>query len=288
MKQYHYELDRFSKLDRGFLFFYFNSLDQNCHMFWRNMDPESPMHADTEGAFWDRIRDMYIAMDTVLEEALKVTDEHTALFIVSDHGFAPYHRSFHVNTWLLENGYLKLAAGARREDVTFLSGVDWRKTRAYSLGINSLYLNMRGRETKGIVNSGAEGDELLAKLAEELEAVVDPTTGARAVKHAYRADQVYNGPYAATGPDIIMGYSRGYRGSNETALGKISDRVFADNVNKWSGDHCMAADEVPGVLLSNRKIRAEAPSLLDMAPTFLSLFNLEAAPEMSGEDIFAG
>ncbi len=288
MEQYHYELERFRSLDRGFLFFYFNSLDQNCHMFWRNMDPESPLHEDAGGKFWDRIRDMYIAMDTVLEEALDAVDDHTVLFVVSDHGFAPYHRSFHVNTWLLDNGYLYLGRGQRREDVTFLDGVDWRSTRAYALGINGLYLNMRGRETRGSVNRGTEREKLLEKLVEELESVVDPHTGEKSIKHAYRADRVYTGPYATDGPDIVLGYSRGYRGSNESALGKISDSVFSDNVNKWSGDHCMAADEVPGVLLCNRKIKKEEPSLLDMAPTFLSLFNLKADPQMLGRDVFTG
>ena len=288
MRQYRYELDRFQSLDRGFLFFYFNSLDQNCHMFWRNMDPESPMHDDAEGKFCDRIRDMYIAMDTILEEALNVIDDRTVLFVVSDHGFAPYHRSFDVNAWLLDNGYLHLIRGRRREDVTFLGGVNWRATKAYALGINGLYLNMRGRETRGSVNRGTERKRLLEKLVEELEAVVDPATGKRAIKHAYRADEVYTGPYTADGPDIILGYSRGYRGSNESALGKISDSVFSNNVNKWSGDHCMAADEVPGVLLCNRKIEKDAPSLVDMAPTFLSLFGLKAARQMIGRDVFTG
>ncbi len=288
MGQYRYELDRFRSLDSGFLFFYFNSLDQNCHMFWRNMDKDSPMHAETEGAYWDRIRDMYIAMDTVVEQALEAIDDHTALFVVSDHGFAPYHRSFHVNTWLQENGYLHLMRGVNREDVTFLGGVNWRVSKAYALGLNGLYINTRGRETKGVVNSGAEKTELLEQLVVELESIVDPVTGIRPIKHAYRADEVYTGPYAADGPDIILGYSRGYRGSNESALGKIFDSVFSDNINKWSGDHCMAADEVPGILLCNRKIKKDNPGLLDMAPTFLSLFNLKAAPEMTGRDIFAG
>jgi predicted AlkP superfamily phosphohydrolase/phosphomutase len=288
MKQYRYEIDRFRTLDRGFLFFYFNSLDQNCHMFWRNMDPASPMHADAEGKYWDRIREMYIAMDTVLEHALDVVDDDTVLFIVSDHGFAPYHRSFHVNTWLLENGYLQLQRGMEREDVAYLQGINWRTTRAYAFGINGLYINERGREMGGIVRRGPERERLLAELVEGLESVVDPTTGMQPIKHAYLADEAYNGPHVADGPDIILGYSRRYRGSNESALGKMTNTIFSDNVLKWSGDHCMAADEVPGVLLSNRKIIKEDPSLLDMAPTFLSLFNLKSPPEMLGRDIFAG
>jgi predicted AlkP superfamily phosphohydrolase/phosphomutase len=287
MLQYCYELGRFRALDRGFLFFYFNSLDQNCHMFWRNMDPDSPMHSEAGGRFRDRIREMYVKMDGVLGQALEVAGDDTVVFAVSDHGFAPYHRSFHVNSWLLENGYLQLGRGTRREDVSFLSGVFWRRTRAYAFGINGLYLNVRDRERSGLVRRGEEREALLAELAERLEAVVDPLTGEHPIKHAAIAEKQYHGPYVDDGPDIILGYARGYRGSNESALGQISNEVFSDNTLKWSGDHCMAADEVPGILVCNRPIRKSDPSLLDMAPTFLNLFGIRKSADMRGNDIFA-
>jgi len=287
LQQYRYELERFRSLERGLLFFYFNSLDQNCHMFWRNMDPDSPLHADAGGWHGDRIRNMYVAMDQVLGEAMSSLDDDTVLFAVSDHGFAPYHRSFHVNTWLLENGYLHLAPGRLREDVAYLSGIDWRRTRAYCLGINALYLNLRGRERYGIVQPGQERDGLLAELVKKLEAVVDPQTGRRSIKHAYRTDEVYTGPQARVAPEIVLGYRRGYRGSNESALGELTETIFSDNRLKWSGDHCMAADEVPGILVCNRKIKKEDPALQDMAPTFLRLFGLPPGKDMIGRDIFA-
>jgi predicted AlkP superfamily phosphohydrolase/phosphomutase len=287
LSQYRYELDRFRALKRGFLFFYFNSLDQNCHMFWRNQDPDSPLHAGSGGWYGDRIRNLYIAMDRVLGEAMTILDKQTVLFAVSDHGFAPYHRSFHVNTWLLEHGYLALKPGRKREDIAYLSGIEWRRTRAYALGINAVYLNLKGREKYGVVHAGRERKQLLGELAERLEAVVDPQSGSRPIKYAYRADQVYTGNCVDTAPDLVLGYYRGYRGSNESALGEIAATLFADNLKKWSGDHCMAADEVPGILVCNRKIHREEVSLLDMAPTFLSMFGLEPGPDMVGHDIFA-
>ncbi len=287
LRQYRYELDRFNNLDRGFLFFYFNSLDQNCHMFWRCMDPESPRHADTGGRHGDRIRTMYIAMDSVLGEAMAVLDEGTVLLALSDHGFAPYHRSFHVNTWLLENGYLSIEPSHRREDVAYLSGIDWGRTQAYAMGINAIYLNMVGREIHGVVRTGGEREKFLRELVARLESVVDPQTGTRPVKYAYRADEVYSGACVPAAPDIILGYHRGYRGSNESALAEIGTAPFTDNLQKWSGDHCIAADEVPGIVVCNRKITQAEVSLLDMAPTFLGLFGLEPAPDMIGRDIFA-
>lgn len=285
MLHFRAELARFRKLDRGFLFFYFNSLDQNSHMFWRSMDPQSPVHAAADPRFSDRVRAMYVAMDRALGLALDACDERTILFAVSDHGFAPYRRSFHVNRWLLEEGYLALKPGIAPRDVEFLQGVDWRRTRAYALGINSLYLNLRGREKHGVVHPGTDREALLTELVGRLESAVDPTTGVQPVKHAYRTDQVFEGPGGDEMCDMVLGYRRGWRGSNDSALGGLKESVYEDNLLRWSGDHCMAADEVPGILVCNRPLAANNPSLVDLGPTFLRLFGREAYPEMIGRPL---
>jgi predicted AlkP superfamily phosphohydrolase/phosphomutase len=279
------ELDRFAALESGFLFFYFNSPDQSCHMVWRNMDASSPTHRHADPDHQGRIREVYRELDQALGLALDRVDEQTIIMVMSDHGFAPWNRAFHLNTWLLQNGYLHLQEGVDPEGVEMLAGVDWPRTRAYAVGINGLYLNLAGREVEGIVPASGEA-ALLAELQSRLEAVVDPVTGQRAVKYAYRADQVYHGPLARSGPDIVVGYSRGYRGSNESALGKVTDEVFADNMLKWSGDHCIAADEVPGIIMANRPIARREPELLDLAPTVLELFGIQPPAEMVGGNIF--
>jgi predicted AlkP superfamily phosphohydrolase/phosphomutase len=281
-----YELDRFAKVPRGLLFFYFNSPDQTCHMTWRNMDPTSATHATADSAHAGRIRQVYRTLDAALGLALDRARPDDTIMVMSDHGFAPWNRAFHVNSWLLDHGYLVVKEGHPLADIEMLRGVDWSRTRAYALGINGLYLNLAGRERQGIVAPGSEQQMLLAELKTKLEGVVDPVDGRRAIKYAYRADQVYQGPLANDGPDIVLGYFRGWRGSNESALGKIPPVEFADNLLKWSGDHCIAADEVPGVLLANRPLRRPDPALVDMAPTILQLFGIEPPPEMVGHDLF--
>ncbi|MCP4799866.1 MAG: sulfatase arylsulfatase, partial [bacterium] len=192
-----------------------------------------------------------------------------------------------LNSWLHQNGYLFLKKGKKPGDIEYLMGIDWRKTKAYAIGINGLYLNLRGRERRGIVNQGQDREELLSEICEALEQVKD-FDGTPAIKYAYRTDEIYHGPYTKDAPDIIIGYHRGFRGSNESALGEVPAEIFVDNMMKWSGDHCMAADEVPGIIITNRPIRALQPALLDLAPTFLELFNLEPLPEMVGKNIFEG
>lgn len=286
-KQYRHELARFGDAaGPAFLFFYFNVPDQSCHMFWRNMDGQSPSHAESDPLFASRVRDLYVRLDWILGLALEAVGDEATILVMSDHGFAPYHRSFNVNRWLLDNGYLHLLPGVGPTDVHFLSGVDWTRTRAYAIGINGLYLNLAGRERTGIVGP-EERPALLRELRARLEAVVDSSGGQTAIKYAYLADEVYHGPEAATGPDIVLGYRRGFRGSNESALGEIAAATFEDNRLKWSGDHCMAADEVPGILAANRPLPLEDPELTDLAPTLLKLFGVAPLPQMRGRDVLA-
>jgi predicted AlkP superfamily phosphohydrolase/phosphomutase len=286
-RQLAYELKRFATLESGLLFFYFNSPDQTCHMCWRNMDASSPTHTAADHRHEGRIREVYRELDAALGLALDGTSDDTVVMIMSDHGFAPWNRAFHVNTWLLENGYLVLREGVAPSAVQVLQGVDWTRTRAYALGINSLYLNLNGREAQGIVNPGREQEQLLTELVDRLQATTDPLDGRPAIKYAYRADRIYHGEARTGAPDIVLGYHRGWRGSNESALGAIPPAVFSDNLLKWSGDHCIAADEVPGILLSSRPILRDDPSLVDMAPTILRLFGVIPPPDLVGDDLFS-
>jgi len=281
------ELDRFAGLDRGLLFFYFNSPDQLCHMMWRNMDPGSPTHAAADLRFSGRIGEIYAELDAALGHAVAKVDDETIVMVMSDHGFAPWNRAFHLNTWLYDEGYLVLQDGVDPADVEMLQGVDWFRTRAYAVGINGLYLNLAGREKRGIVEPGEEREQLLQELKTKLEAVVDPLDGRRAVRTADRADQVYHGELRDAGPDIVVGYYAGWRGSNESALGAIPAVEFEDNMLKWSGDHCIAAEEVPGIIMANRAILRKDPALVDMAPTILRLFGIEPPAEMVGGDLFS-
>ena len=104
----------------------------------------------------------------------------------------------------------------------------------------------------------------------------------------YRSDQIYSGNATALAPDLIIGYKRGYRASWDTVEGTLADEIITTNTGSWSGDHCMDALEVPGVLFSNRQIRAQSPSLVDVAPSILAEFKLGTPSSMVGKNIFSG
>ena len=277
----------FPKFQDGLFFFYFSSLDLNGHMMWRHTDPQHPGYdAALAAQYGNALEEFYQQIDQVLGEVLPKLDQNTTLLVLSDHGFAPYRHSFNLNTWLLNNGYIALQAGSVPNSNDPFAEVDWSKTRAYGLGLNGLYVNQRGREREGIVEPGTAADALLNEIRQKLVDIRDPKDNAQVITRVDLASEVYQGPYARTGPDALVGYNRGYRAGWKTILGAFPPDVLEDNTNPWSGDHCMDYTKVPGVLLSNRKIDADAPALTDIAPTILSEFGIAKTKDMMGQSVF--
>ncbi len=267
LRLYESELPRFRE---GLFFFYFSCLDLNAHAFWRAMDPGHPLHTpELAAAHGDFLPQLYAEMDKVLGQALAVCDDRTLLLVLSDHGFGSFRRQFNLNTWLLENGYAALKPGAEREAGDYFSVTDWSRTRAYGLGINSLYLNLAGREPEGRV-AAADRSALLDEIAARLEATVDPLTGERPVHRACRPERIYRGAETARAPDLIIGYGPRHRASWGTVLGRYSREVFLDNRDPWSGDHCMDALFMSGCLFGNRRLPFKDPALEDLAPAIIA------------------
>ncbi|MGA8599577.1 MAG: alkaline phosphatase family protein [Bryobacteraceae bacterium] len=264
----------FSALERtrrGVVACVFDTTDRVQHMFYRYLEPAGSV-----------IEDLYRDMDRLVSKTLEHVDAHTALYVLSDHGFCAFRRGVNLNTWLLQQGYLHLRAGYASG--AYLEGVDWSRTSAYAFGLSGIYLNLRGREARGIVSPG-DAEILKTELIQKLTGLRDEATGDEAIRGVYDSSVIYMGPYQSAAPDLIVGYTRGYRASWDGAIGKVADSVFEDNAKAWSGDHCVDAALVPGVLFSNRKIEADSPGIEDMAPTALHLFGIEPPAWMEGVSV---
>lgn len=272
----------------GLLFAYFSSLDQSAHMFWRTFDRNSPAYNPEVAAEYGGVLEwFYEQMDLMLGKALAKLDSRTTLVVLSDHGFAPFDYSFNLNTWLLANGYIALKPGRGEKPWTLFADVDWANTRAYGLGLQALYLNLRGRECYGSVSSPAEAGLLKTEICRKLLAIRDPTTGLPPISRVDKAQDVYTGPYVGDAPDLVVGYNRRYRAGWGTVLGEFTDQVIEPNREPWSGDHCIDHTLVPGVLLSNKQIALQSPSLRDIAPTILAEFGIARPKEMEGQSVFS-
>ncbi len=280
VRQFRYVLDRHAG---GFLFYYFGNADQISHMMWRAMDPDHPAYSATRDApFAQVIPDIYVQFDALAGEALAHAGPETLVVVMSDHGFTSWRRSFHLNSWLRDQGYLALRDPKRRDDPGFFANVDWSRTKAYGLGLNGLYVNLRGREKDGAV-APADRERLMNEISAKLLAALDPKTGRPAVTKMYSREQAFRDRGALdVGPDLLVGYAKGTRGSDESALGGMPPDVIVDNLSEWSGDHCMDHETVPGVLFTSRPLQVKATSLQGLAAALLAEFGITGFPARSG------
>jgi predicted AlkP superfamily phosphohydrolase/phosphomutase len=145
------------------------------------------------------------------------------------------------------------------------STLDWERTSAYSAGSGgAIAINLKGREIHGTVDPG-DYDRVRREVAEALLGYRDPETGGAPVAEVTMREDLPPGPYLDLGPDLLARPAPGW------GLGNI-DRVT--QVSRWpSGDH-----RREGIIAcSEASIRdLGTPSIVDLAPTVLSLQGLRA------------
>lgn len=281
-KQY---FDALDKTRNGLVCCVFDLTDRVQHMFFRCIDDQHPANAGRETAkYKDVIRQLYKDMDDLLGRTLERLDDKTALFVMSDHGFKSFRRGVNLNTWLHQNGLLALKNG-NPTGADMLQDIDWSRTKAYAVGFGGIYLNMAGREAKGIVGRGEEAEAVRAEIKQKLVALHDPKEGREAVKTVYDAREVFSGPYVGEAPDLIAGFNLGYRVSWSSVTGGVAEEIFEDNTRAWSGDHNFNPPDVPGMLFTNRPLATETPSIMDIGPTVLDLFGVAVPNYCDGKTL---
>ena len=225
-------------------------------------------------------------------ETLARAGKDDVVLVISDHGFANFTRGVNLNTWFREQGYLRLkgdpvdgpapplAAGQKVEPAQ----IDWPRTRAYANGLAGFYLNLKGRERDGLV-APDQARPLLQEIIGKLRGLPDPA-GGEAIADCWITQDVFSGPYRGGGPDVIVGYNRGWRADWHAAVGRLTDEAIRDNRRAWSGDHCMDPAQVPGVVYANRPLERDDCALVDLAPTILDLFGIARPGHMQGRTLF--
>ncbi|HEV2718939.1 MAG TPA: alkaline phosphatase family protein [Thermoanaerobaculia bacterium] len=290
--------DAFLDGDDDLLVHQFEFPDRVGHVFWRFIDPQHPAYDAKLAAQWsDGLLRAYQLMDSIVGDAMRVADRrHAALIVLSDHGFASFRKSVNYDTWLVMNGYMTLKTGVQVKERnvemlfdqgTFWENVDWSHTRAYAMGLGEVYINLKGRESQGIVNPGAEYDALKQELKAKLVKMQDPADGSYPVRRVLAREEVYRQFDPNMIPDLFVTNNDGYRVSWQTSLGGIPKDLVEPNKQPWSGDHCSVDPEiVKGIFFYNRKLVTDrAPYIADVYPTVLGLLGVKPPYELDGVEL---
>jgi predicted AlkP superfamily phosphohydrolase/phosphomutase len=244
-------MHQMNSFDEGVLACIFDSLDRIQHMFWKSRR--------------DILETWYTKLDTLVgriqkKMAVMPGTEKVHLLIASDHGFGEYNYKVHLNRWLVNHNYLAPQQQGQSGNLTV---TDWTKTQAYALGLNSLYLNLDGREGQGII-SASKKSELVQSLRDELLQWKGPD-GRQVIHNVLTQAEAFQGTLAEYGPDLLVGYHPPYRGSAETGMGQWKGEEIETNHDHWGADHCFDAAAVPGVLFSNQGLaNLSNPSYADI------------------------
>ena len=207
----------------------FSITDRVQHMSYAFHDTEHPMHDEAEAALEveffgetiprsEVVRSVYRQMDRIVGEYMEKIEEDDVLLLCADHGFESFRHQVHINNWLYHNGYLAAKPGLGSRDGRSMNAyIDWEETRAYSLGLGFIYLNMIGREPDGIVDP-ADAPALLAEIKERLLATQDPEhPGIPVVQDAYFLEEEHEGPFREREADLVVGFAPPF---NVRVLGK--------------------------------------------------------------------
>lgn len=274
----------------------FTATDSVSHLFYRLMDPQHPRYDERLAErYGNAILRVYRKMDTIIGQVMQQMNENDCLIIVSDHGFHTWRTGFNTNTWLVENGFMKLKGNDEqvktREELfssgSFFPNVDWSGTQAYALGLGQIYINLKGREKHGIVERGSpEYESIRDHIVAGLKDYVNSDNGEKVIQNVYQAEQIFKGPRAADAADLQIAFRPGYRTSWQTSLGGVPAGILTANLKKWSGDHCASdVGDTQGVFLCNRKLSVSSISLLDIAPSALKYFSAPINPEIDGKAV---
>jgi predicted AlkP superfamily phosphohydrolase/phosphomutase len=260
------------------------------------------------------IEDVYRAIDGEIGKIIAGTDENTTLVVLSGQGMGPNNARWHLIPQVLsELGVLVLNTknGRRSIGQTYGLGelrdsiplrwrrsisrhlpirlrdrfrthratarIDWSQTRAFHLPTDQLgyvRINLRGREPQGIVEPGAEYQDLCDTISDALKNLVDERTGRKVVREIFRADQLFPGPERHRLPDLLVSWQDepGHRQSLP---------VDGNALDPRAGNHRPEGF----ALFYGRGVR-QGQSLqghiVDLAPTVLKYFGLIPPADMDG------
>jgi predicted AlkP superfamily phosphohydrolase/phosphomutase len=315
----------------------FGESDGAGHHFWKYCDPHSPQFAYEPPSMRDSILRVYQELDRQLGELKQLLPTDTTLLMMSDHGFGGVsNTALFPNCWLREQGLLKFRGGfsrwlSRRLDAAKLRAVaklpnvvqkflsrfarkqlggieakvrygiiDWSGTKAYfeeNPYYPSLRINLKGRQPLGVVEPGAEYEQLRSELIERLEDWRHPETGAPIVERAYRREEVYDGPHLDEAPDIVVHWSthedytyafkvscksRKLAWLEEIDLTRPENLAFFTGKSGSHRDNGIFLAEGPGIRAGKR---LNGAAIVDVAPTILHLLGVPVPKDMDGRPL---
>jgi predicted AlkP superfamily phosphohydrolase/phosphomutase len=246
---------------------------------------------------------LYLKIDGMIGQFMGLLKDEDILLILSDHGFGTVRKTFYMNVWLREKGFLvsrRQWAGSkenldmglfhRKKEPSIIqkikgvwgkkrSEIHWGKTQAYFINTGYGYgirINLAGREPEGIVKP-EEYHDLRNQIIEKLNLIMDEEEGSRIIERVYPREDVYRGPYTKNAPDVIFIPDGEY-----TLNDRMKDKIFKRSKAGQSSHRPegILILQGPGIKKGERMTGAH---IMDVAPTILYLLGLPVSKGFDGK-----
>lgn len=284
------------KSEKWDLFFVlFTEIDRIQHYLWKDMEENSE--------YGKEIPKYYQFIDEKIGELIK-ENGNASIIIVTDHGFRRVEKRFHLNQWLIDEGYLKLKSTPRNfmNDLILKILTFIKKIRLSDFFLNFLRILGRKPSETGVLNFDIDYDEskaftctfyepgiyinkkinkdlrekLIDEIVQKLKKVKDPENDVLIFKNVYRNSEIYNGCFIDVSPDILLVANENY-----TAVGSFTFSGLLESNLKETGTH----ENGGFMILKGLRPKIKNASLEDVAPSILSFFKIKTEG-LDGSSIF--
>jgi uncharacterized sulfatase len=254
---------RYVEKDDWDLFFgVFMTTDRVNHFLFRDYERDG----ENKEAFLE----FYEKVDSYLGRLREALPEDVTMVVASDHGFTSLDYEVHFNAWLQEEGWLSY----RSNDHDSLDDIS-EETRAYSLIPGRFYINLEGREPRGVVPQ-EEYEATRAELKSALESLEGPD-GNPVADRVVTREEAFRGDHDDIAPDLVVvpnhGFDlkAGFKGDEDVfGVGPRNGMHSFDNASLFIDDDARVVDA----------------DLFDIAPTLLDLLELDVdRAELDGSSL---
>jgi predicted AlkP superfamily phosphohydrolase/phosphomutase len=174
----------------------------------------------------------------------------------------------------------------------FFSRIDMERTLAYAEESRTfIWINLKGRDPKGIVNPGEEYRSVCERIKKGLTSLKDPLTGDDVVEDVYLKEDVYHGQSMGNAPDLVVLFKKnGFvpRPSYHVSPDVLLNHIPKDELEKLEVNiQANARHDPNGIVMfwganvkKGREI--EGAQIIDVAPTVLYLMGVPVPEDIDG------